>query len=176
MDLFEAIARRYSHKAPFRTDPVPKEDLRRIVEAGMAAPSGLNGQSPEFIIVNEPATLRRIGEITGIDTLRTAPAMIVLVSNPREPAPGYSALVEDYAAATENLLLAATALGYACGWEDAIVQREPVRQALYELLAIPPDHPLQVIVPVGLPAVPGPRRSKKPFPQRASWNRYAIVE
>ncbi|MBC7239180.1 MAG: hypothetical protein H5T71_03665, partial [Chloroflexi bacterium] len=42
------------------------------------------------------------------------------------------------------------------------------------ILAIPADRALALIIPIGRPAEEGPRRIKKPFAQRASWNRYAV--
>ena len=45
MDVFEAIARRHSYRESFRDEPVPRADLRRIVQAGLQAPSGKNAQT-----------------------------------------------------------------------------------------------------------------------------------
>jgi nitroreductase len=174
MEFFDAIAQRYCHKAAFRPDPVPDAHLRQIVEAGMVAPSPDNVQACEFVIVSDTDTLRRIGEIGGSAPLRTAPAMIVLVADHNRPAKGSIRYLEDYACATTQMLLAATALGYAAGWVDGMF-RDPVKRTpVCELLGIPDDRLMIVIVPVGLPAVEGPRRSKKLFAQRASWNRYAV--
>ena len=79
MEFFDVIRARYSHKAAFAPAPRPAdEDLRRIVEAGMAAPSAMNRQSPEFIIITDAGLLERIGEITNNAVLKTAPAMIAV--------------------------------------------------------------------------------------------------
>ncbi len=83
MELFDAIKQRYSHKGTMNPDVVPTDDdLRRMVEAGMAAPSAMNKQSPEFIIITERPILERIGWITGNATLASAPAMIAVLSYP----------------------------------------------------------------------------------------------
>jgi len=172
VDFFEVVARRYSHKAALDPESPPSDaELRRMVEAGMAAPSAMNRQSPEFVIVNDQDTLQRIGEITGNAVLRTAPAVIFVIANPSASEECYR---EDYAAATENVILAATALGYACGWLDAVFRNEGIRGAVSALLGIPDDRLLAVAVPVGRPAEESPRRSKKPFEERASWNRYTV--
>lgn len=174
MEFFDAIAQRYCHKAAFGPDPVPDAHLRQIVEAGMVAPSPHNVQACEFVLVNDPDTLRRIGEIGGGAPLSTAPAMIVLVVDHNRPAKGSVRYLEDYACATTQMLLAATALGYAAGWVDGMFRDPAKRTPVCELLGIPDDRLMIVIVPVGRPAVDGPRRPKKPFAQRASWNRYAV--
>lgn len=175
MEFFEVVAKRYCHKVAFKPDKVPDEDLVKIVQAGMAAPSAGNKQSPEFIIVNDPALCKRIGEISGVVPLQTAPAMIVLVVDPGEGGPGVSCYLEDYAAATTSMLLAATALGYAGGWVDGVFRDAAKRDAVCQLLGVPSDRLLMVVVPIGVPTEGAPRRVKKPFEQRASWNRYAVV-
>ncbi len=112
MEFFEALAKRYCHKVAF--DPkraVPEADLKKIVEAGMAAPSAGNSQSPEFIIVNDEALCRRIGEISGNVPLQTAPAMIAVLSQPymRQVCDiKAECLIADMAVATGYMLLAAT--------------------------------------------------------------------
>jgi nitroreductase len=148
--------------------------LRQIVEAGMLAPSPANVQACEFVLVNDPETLRQIGEIGDSMPLRTAPAMIVLVVDPHRLARGSARYLEDYACTTTQMLLAATALGYAAGWVDGMFRDPAKRTPVCELLGIPDDRLMIVVVPVGRPAVEGPRRPKKPFAQRASWNRYAV--
>ena len=174
MDYFDAVTQRYCHKAAFKPDAVPAAHLQRIVEAGMLAPSPDNAQASEFVIVNDPDTLRRIGEIGGSAPLRTAPAMIVLVVDHHREAKGSIRYLEDYACATTQMLLAATALGYVAGWVDGMFRDPAKRMPVCELLGIPDDRLMIVIVPVGLPAGEGPRRPKKSFSQRASWNRYTV--
>lgn len=170
MDLFQVLTQRYSHKEAF--DPsrrVPDEHLRRMVEAGMAAPSAGNAQAPEFIIVNDREIIGRIGGLSNSVPLQSAPAWIVIVCDPTR-----GCYLEDYAVATGYVLLAATALGYVCGWVDGPFQDLALRQPASEILGIPDDRQLMVAVPVGYPGEEGVRRPKKPFEQRASWNRYAV--
>ncbi len=178
MEFFEVLAKRYSHKAAFDpTRPVPEADLKKIVEAGMAAPSAGNAQSPEFIIVNDAALCRRIGELSGNVPLKTAPAMIAVLSQPymRQVCDlKAECLIADMAVATGYMLLAATALGYCCGWVDGPFTAAETNRAVAELLGIPDDRLLVLFVPVGYPGEEGPRRPKKPFQQRASWNKYDI--
>lgn len=39
MNVLEAIKKRKSYRDVFKKEPVPREDLREILEAGTAAPS-----------------------------------------------------------------------------------------------------------------------------------------
>ncbi len=115
MELFEAIARRHSYRGPFDTRPLTRADLIRMVEAALRAPSGYNAQTTFFIIVDDPTVLTILRDMDPeSQALRTAPAIIVcLVDMAVGNAGGFSFQDQDYAAAVENLLLAATALGYA---------------------------------------------------------------
>jgi len=63
MDLFEAIAGRYSYRDDSADVPVPREDLRNIVQAGIQAPTALNEQVAKFVIVDDPSLLGKIGGV-----------------------------------------------------------------------------------------------------------------
>jgi nitroreductase len=178
MEFFQAVGRRYSQKHAFDPDrKVPEEDLKSIVQAGMAAPSAGNNQSPEFIILSDEEVVRKVGELSNWLPLQTAPAIILVLSKPhmREKLDSHTeCLIGDAMVATENMLLAATALGYACGLVDGPYLKPEVYEPTCEYLGIPDDRIIFISIPVGYPAEPEPHRPKKPFPQRASWNQYAI--
>ena len=60
MDILELIQNRRSYRGSYENTPVPREDLRRIMEAGLAAPSGCNKQTTSLIAVDDPELLRRL--------------------------------------------------------------------------------------------------------------------
>jgi nitroreductase len=121
MDLFEAITLRNSYRGPCRDQSVPREDLRRIVQAGLQAPSGKNAQTTTFIIVDDPDPLRQIDTMHPTNrALQKAKVLIACIID-TQPGPiyeGHSFQIEDCASAVENMLLAVTALGYDTGWID----------------------------------------------------------
>ncbi len=172
MDLFEAIAKRYSYRGPFTDTPVPRDDLRRIVQAGIQAPSGKNEQVVSFIIVDDAALLRRIAQIVDRPVCNTAKAMIACVTDPRAVFEGFSFAAEDCAAAVENMLLAITALGYASVWLDGVLRVNNVAARLGDLLGVPSGKTVRILLPLGVAAAPGTQKEKLPFEQRASFNRY----
>ncbi len=171
MDVFEAIARRHSYRGAFAPRAVPRADLERIVTAGIRAPSGYNGQSTSFVIVDDRAILAGLAEITGSALIAGAPAAIVVVMDPDAP-PGKDLRfgIEDYAAAAENMLLAVTALGYATVWLDGMLRREGRAAKVGALLGVPPSREVRVILPVGVPVEAGAQKEKKPFAERAGFN------
>lgn len=171
MDVFEAINKRYSYRGPFRDVPIPREHLRKIVEAGIRAPSGKNAQTTSFVIVDDPVLIRQIAALfENKPVCSTAKAMIVCVTDPRPVMGDVSFHVEDCAAAVENILLAITALGYATVWIDGALRYNRIAERIGELLGIPSDRIVRVLLPVGVPAEPGTQREKLPFEQRAWFN------
>jgi nitroreductase len=173
VDLFEAIARRHSYRGAFKGQPVPRDDLRAIVQAGIQAPSGYNGQSTSFVIVDSGPLIARVAAIMESATVAGAPALVAVVMDPRATADKKFCFgVEDYAAATENMLLAVTALGYASVWVDGALRSEGRAAAVGELLGVPPGLEVRVILPVGVPAEARAQKEKKPFAERASFNRW----
>lgn len=174
MDLFEAVEARYSYRGRFRPAPVPADHLKRILAAGAAAPSGMNGQSTSFVGVTDPELIAAVaGILGGNPAVATAAALIAVIMDPEATADrGVSFGVEDYAAAVENMLLAMTALGYAGVWIDGALRRERRTGRISELLAIPGGLELRVVLPVGIPEAPGPRKEKRPLSERAWLNRW----
>jgi nitroreductase len=172
MDLFQAIRDRHSYRGEFTDQPFPREDLVKILEAGIRAPSGFNAQTTEFVAVDDPAVLRRIASIVSTKTTETARAIIVCLMKTDEERNGLFFGVEDYAAAVENVLLAVTALGYATVWIDGALRRENRAQMIADLLQVPSNREVRVILPVGVPAEPGAQREKKPLTERGWFNRY----
>jgi nitroreductase len=172
MELFEAIEKRHSYREGFTDAPVSREDLRRIVEAGIRAPSAKNEQVVSFVVVDDPQVLEPLKQIIDRPACKTAKAMIVCVVDPRPVLDDISFAAEDCAAAVENMLLAITALGYASVWMDGVLRYENRAQRIAQLLGVPNDKHVRVVLPVGVPAVKVQQKEKLPFEQRAWFNRY----
>jgi nitroreductase len=170
MDVFTAVDRRYSYRGAYEPGAVPKEDLRRIVQAGIQAPSGCNAQTTSFVIADDPDLMHRIYDI--LPGAHVPPAMIVCIVDPRPVYGDMSFEMEDCAAAVENMLLAVAALGYATVWLDGQLRAERRAERLAELLGVPAGKRIQVVLPIGIAVTPGEQREKLPFEQRAWFNRY----
>ncbi|HUU69369.1 MAG TPA: nitroreductase family protein [Planctomycetota bacterium] len=168
MDLFEAIAKRHSYRGDYRNQPVPREDLQKIVQAGIVAPSGCNAQSTTFVIVDDAAVMEQVRQIVPVKS----PAVIVCVVDPSPVYKGTSFEKEDCAAAVENMLLAVTALGYATVWLDGVLRTEGKAEKLAEVLGVPKGKHVQILLPIGVPTEQGTQREKKAFAERAWLNVY----
>jgi len=172
MDLFEAIEKRYSYRGEFTKTPIPRDDLKRIVQAGVQAPSAKNEQVASFVIVDDPRLLQEIAEIVLRPVCKTARAMIACVADPRPVLGDVSFAAEDCAAAVENILLAVTALGYATVWLDGVLRVEDKAARVGRLLGVPEGKIVRILLPLGVAAEPGTQTERLPFHQRAWFNRY----
>jgi nitroreductase len=175
MDLFDAIANRYSYRGDFTNAAVTRADLEKIVQAGIQAPSACNQQVASFVIIDDPKLLQQIADIAGKSFCRSAKAMIVCVTDPRPVYSHWSFAAEDGAAAVENMLLAITALGYASVWLDGALRAEDRAARIGRLLGVPEGKRVCILLPIGVPAEPGQQRERLPFQQRAWFNRYGAV-
>jgi len=175
MDLFDAIDKRHSYRDKFLDSPVSREDLQEIVEAGIKAPSGCNVQRTTFVIVDDPALLGEIRKLHGMQAVQTAKAIIFCVI-PTNPDPAYGNMTfetEDCAAATENMLLAVTAFGYATCWIDGQLREDSRAEKFNKLLGVPAGRTCRVMLPIGVPTEIKSRAEKKPFTERAFFNKHS---
>lgn len=102
----------------YKSDPVPKELIEQIVEAGIHAPSGLNMQSPIILAVTNKEVRDELSRLNAGDDpfKRNDPfygAPVVLVVLAKKDVPTH---VYDGSLVMENLLLAAHSLGLGACW------------------------------------------------------------
>ncbi len=172
MDFFDAVHNRHCYRKAFKDQPVPREDLRKIMEAGLAAPSGCNTQTTSLIGVDDPALMAQLFAVLGNQHFQPIPAAIAVLGKDIEGRIAGRWYVQDYAAAIENMLLSITALGYASCWiEGDITMDGKKNAAMRKVLDVPEEYKLVALLPVGVPEgeVRGPQ--KMGFEERAWFNR-----
>lgn len=179
MDTFESIRNRHSYRGAYLDTPVPREDLRKILEVGLAAPSGCNTQTTSLVGLDDPMLVATITDIVNKNGFGggNAPAGVCVLTR---RVPAYANVyfnVQDYSAAIENMLLAVTALGYASCWvEGHLTENAETQRQVSELLNIPQQYTLVAFLPIGVPKTEStkgnPRPAYKPFSQRAWYNIY----
>jgi len=174
MDALECIANRYSYRHTFKDVPVPREDLEKILIAGLQAPSGCNKQTTEFIAVDDPAILDQLRKVNSMPAVQTAPVLIFCLID-RQPSPasaGRAYQVEDAAAAVQNMLLSVTALGYASIWVQGGLSVDGKAEAVAAILGVPSQKLVFIMLPVGVPQEQEVRAEKLPLAARVSYNGY----
>ena len=161
MDALEAIRRRRSVRK-YTGDPIPREDLEKIVDAGRLAATGSNRQPWEFIVVTDRGMIDKLK--VAAEWMEKAGAIIAVVMDPSS-----RWWVEDGSAAVENMLIASTALGYGSCWLEGYTL--PREEEFKALLGIPKEKRLLTLVPIGVPAE-WPEKEKKPLAELLHWQTY----
>lgn len=155
MDAMEAILSRRSIRH-YTDDPVPEALVQQLLRAAMAAPSASNQQPWQFIVVDERRVLNDFMKFHPYSSMlaEAKAAILVCGDTNRETFPGY--WVEDCSAATQNILLAAHALGLGAVWLGIYPREERVQQTktLFKL----PGH----VIPLGMISIGFPAETKPP--------------
>lgn len=161
MDALEAIRRRRSVRE-YTGEPIPREDLEKIVDAGRLAATGNNQQPWDFVVVTDREMVE--GLKVAAQWMEKAGAIIAVVMDPSS-----RWWLEDGAAAVENMLIASTALGYGSCWLEGYTL--PREEEFKELLGVPAEKRLLTLVPIGVP-VEWPTKEKKSLEEVLHWERY----
>jgi nitroreductase len=167
MDFFDAVKNRHSYRGKFQKAVVSDADIKQIMEAALAAPSGLNLQTTSFVVVKNADLRAKIAEILPTSATETAPVIIVAMTE-KITAHGMCFEVEDYAAAVENILLAASALGYGAVWMDGMTRANQINEEIGKLLGLPKEKTVRTIIPLGIPAEEITVKEKKPYEERVT--------
>ncbi len=137
----------------FTDQPVSKEQIEILLRAGMAAPTAVNRQPWAFYVVTQRETLDALGEqLPYAKMLHQAQAAIVVCGDMEKAGnlkeKGY--WVQDCAAATENILLAAESMGLGAVWTASYPYDDRTEVVIRELELPKKYVPLNVI-PIGYP-------------------------
>ena len=177
MDMHDLIQSRRSYRGKYLPTPVPREHLIRIMEAGLAAPSGCNKQTTSLIAVDDPDMLKKLRTVIQPPVAETAPAMICVLTRRIIAYRDRCYAVQDYAAAIENMLLAITALGYqSCWYEGHITDTDKIGCQMAKILGVPEEYELVCMLPVGIAADEMKQPKKKTFAERAWFNTFGVCE
>lgn len=145
----------------FRPDPVANDLIEQLLEAACWAPSAGNLQPWEFFVVTNPSIRADLASAAFQRFVAEAPVVITVCCLPQKSSSRYGKrgedlyVLQDSAAAIQNLLLTATALGLGACWVGAF-REELVSQVLGLRFDVRPI----AMIPVGYPAVqpqPTPR-------------------
>jgi nitroreductase len=150
----EAMHSRRSIRA-YTAEPVDRATIEEIVDCARLAPTAMNDQPWEFVVITEKSSLASIPKLLGHAEFIANAAFCVLVLARQS-----SCAVEDCCAATENLLLAAVAHGLGACWVAGSPQ--PYAPDVAKAFGAPDTLTLISIVSVGHPAE-SPSIKKRPL-------------
>jgi len=169
MDFFDTVNARFSYRKRLGPEQPPFEDLKKIVQAGLDAPSGKNRQTTGFVIIRNEEIINAIKAMPGANgSMATAPCFIACHIEKVMDSAGTDLdfLVEDCSASVENILLGITAMGYAAVWIDGWLRHDNRAEKIGDLCGLPPHRIIRVLVPLGTPLEEQKRPDKKGFDER----------
>jgi nitroreductase len=173
-DFMDVILKRRSIRK-FTEQSVEKEKLILLLEAAMAAPTAMNAQPWEFVVITDEEVMDRFRNTLMFAKMNAPAAICVLGSSRRQKnKAGEKFWVQDCSAATENILLAATALGLGSVW----IGIHPVtlfKRQVSEILNLP-----EGVTPLNLIYIGYPAEEKEPRTQyedeRVHWGPFPTSE
>ncbi len=183
MNTLEDIFTRHS-MSKVKPDPVPREMIEKLLAAAVQAPNHFRVRPWRFVVLTGEAR-NRLGDVMAqayrkrhpecpeaeinVERARPlrAPVLIAVgVDLPSEPKVIDIENICATAAAAENILLAANALGLGAMWRTGAAAREP---EVKQFLSLQPDQHLIAFIYVGY-AEPLPERPERPsFEDRTTW-------
>jgi nitroreductase len=171
-DLLNVIYTRLSVRR-FTGEKVKREDLMAMLKAGMSAPSAVNVQPWAFVVVTDRGTLDKLCDALPYAKMldRAGAAIIVCGIPDKDDTYAKKYWVMDCSLASENILLAAHALGYGAVWTAAYAEKDRMR-SVRKILSIPEKIiPLNVI-PIGIPANKDEKPKDKFKEENIHWEKW----
>ena len=155
MDLFTAIHTRRSVRT-FTETPVSEEDIATMLEAAMVAPSAGNSQPWRFVVVDDQSILETAATLNPYAGMAKNAPLAILVGGDLTAEKHSGFWIQDCSAATQNLLLAATALGLGAVWTGIYPEQDRIEK--YSSLFRLPEH----IIPLSLVVIGHPKVTQEP--------------
>ncbi len=154
MDALEAIMTRRSVRE-YTKKPVPEENVRTLLAAAMQAPFAGDKPPWHFIVIDDPRILARIPMIGPYARVSPPPPLAILISTDLTPPENPGLHIQTSAAAAQNLLLAAHALGLGAVW-TAVYPDADRMLGFANLFSLPETVIPFALVTVGCPAARPP--------------------
>jgi len=158
MELYNGIITRRSIRS-YREGPIADDVLKKIIKAGCYAPSAVNKQPWEFVVINKRELLDEIPKVHPHSKMLLKSEQAILVCGDVTKAHSIEYMMLDLSAATQNILLAAHSEGIGACWLG-IYPREERMELFYDMLDLPAD-----IMPFALISL-GYSDEKREVPER----------
>ena len=153
--IMEAILSRRSIRK-YTNQSVPEQTIKELLEAAMSAPSAGNQQPWQFVVIKERKILDEIPKFHPFSQMLREAQLAILVCGDLELEKNKGYWVQDCSAATENILIAATAKGLGAVWLGIYPRKERIA-GIKKLLSLP-EH----VIPLSLISIGYPAEQKPP--------------
>jgi len=147
-DPIDVIFARRSIRA-YTDEKVTDEEITLLLKAAMAAPSSRDRKPWHFIVVKERGTLKKLSEVHPYADMLPQASCAIAVCGDKRISPDY--WIQDCSAATENILIAAAAIGLGAVWLGCH-PREERETAIKNVLGVPEHVGILSLISIGRPA------------------------
>ena len=132
----------------FTDDPVSKDNINIILDAGRWAPSGLNNQPWRYIVVQERDTIEQVATCTHYGNVVLGAPLLIAVFLDHDAGYNYVKDVQATGASIQNMLLACCGLELGAVWLGEILNR---KEKVNSILDAPDSLELMAVIAVGHP-------------------------
>jgi nitroreductase len=141
----------------YTDEPVTAKEIQTLLEAGMAAPSASNRRPWHLVTVTDRETLVALGRAHPYGKMTAGAGVAIAVCGDPSVSPKY--WVQDCSAVTENILIAATALGLGSVWLGCHPNADRA-EAVRRILHIPDEIGVLSLISIGRPGESKPARTQ----------------
>lgn len=161
MDTIEALKTRRSVRE-YKKDKVSEDILKELIDCARLAPTARNEQPWEFVVVSDASLKKQISELApNGQFIKDAPVLIVIFCKDTKY------YLEDGCAATENIVLAAHALGLGSCWVAG--DKKPYCDTVKKLLHLPGEYKLVSMISLGYAVSEGELHHKRKLEEVLHW-------
>jgi nitroreductase len=164
LDAIEALKTRRSIRV-YEEKPVPRKLIEEIIDTARMAPTANNIQPWEFVVVTERETRSKIADLCDYGKFIAQSGACVSVF-----AKGVKHYLEDGSAATENILVAAHALGLGTCWVAGY--KKAYAEPIAKLLGVPEGYHLVAVISLGYPAEKPEAHGKRDLSDVVHWEKF----
>lgn len=169
MNFEELVKRRYSVRK-YKSDPVSDDLLHKVLQAAQFAPTAVNRQPFQLIVIRTPERRAELARVTDQEWVTEAPIVIAAVADPSQAwdrSDGKNFVYVDVAIVVDHITLAAAELGLGTCWiggYNVALARE--------FLELPPGIEPVVFLPLGYPADVPQEKERKPLTELVRYERW----
>ncbi len=144
----------------FKDKPVDDECVKKIIEMGTWAPSGMNNQPWKFVIIKDKELKDRVAQQTRFSRIIKEAPVCIAVFLDKDQSYNRVKDIQAIGACIQNMLLTIHAMGLGGVWLGEILNK---REEVERILKVPPNLELMAVIAFGYPAESGGEGSRKPL-------------
>lgn len=168
VEFNKKIKERFSIRK-FKSDNIPDELIKEILDNARWAPSGLNNQPWKFVIIKDSQIKEEVASQTHYSQIISNAPLCIAVFYDKDVGYNYVKDVQAIGAAIQNMLLSIHNLNLGGVWLGEILNK---RQEVERILNVPKSFELMAVVALGYPTEKKAKRSRKSLSELVYLNKY----